>query len=271
LRCPDQGPIPRGRASVGHPPTRIGVFPFSGSPPREKKRRGSGERGAGAGRRGCTSAAVGAPRPGAAPVAARKEGASALEEEPDRSRDQGATVKAYAVPPSTPSWPRLHRRPDVSAAVAIFPSFLPLCMPPVLDRRRRGTPQRPLTCLCAGRRAAVLPPRDGSELLGTSCPRDRRRRAMNLCVRRPSCCACSVAEDVVRRCAASRRAPGFQVAAPSDRGEAAGALGTFVARARHRALKAGHWPAEPHGRPPRRAGVSGCLSFRACRRRVKQP
>jgi hypothetical protein len=66
-------------------------------------------------------------------------------------------------------------------------------------------------------------------------------------------------------CAAPSRAPDFQVAAPGERGEVARALGTAVARARHRVLKAGRWPAEPHGRPPRRAGVSGRLSFRARR------
>jgi hypothetical protein len=60
------------------------------------------------------------------------------------------------------------------------------------------------------------------------------------------------------------------VAVPGERGEAARALGTAVARTRHRVLKAGRRPAEPHGRPPRRAGVSGRLPFRARRRRAKQ-
>jgi hypothetical protein len=36
------------------------------------------------------------------------------------------------------------------------------------------------TCLCAGLRAAELPSRDGSELLGHSCPCARHRRVMNL-------------------------------------------------------------------------------------------
>jgi hypothetical protein len=44
----------------------------------------------------------------------------------------------------------------------------------------------------------------------------------------------------VRRYAASSRTPGFQVAAPGKRGEAAHAIGTAVARAHHRMLKA--WP-----------------------------
>jgi hypothetical protein len=48
------------------------------------------------------------------------------------------------------------------------------------------------------------------------------------------------AGNVVRSRVASSRAPGFQVAAPGELGEAARALGTAVARARHRALKA--WP-----------------------------
>jgi hypothetical protein len=39
-------------------------------------------------------------------------------------------------------------------------------------------------------------------------------------------------------CAASSRAPGFQVAVPGECGEAARALGTAVAHTRHRALKA---------------------------------
>jgi hypothetical protein len=199
-----------------------------------------------------------------------------LEEEPDRSRDQGAVVNAYvavnvyAAPPSTPSRPQLHRRPDVSAMVAFFTCFIPPCMAPVLHQRRRGAPPGPLSCLCAGRRAAVLPPRDGSELLGSSCPRARRRHAMSLCVRRPSCRVCSVAGDVARRHAASSRAPGFQVAAPGEHGEAARALGTAVVRAHHRALKAGRWPVEPHERPPRRARVSGRLLFWAHCRRAKQ-
>jgi hypothetical protein len=45
---------------------------------------------------------------------------------------------------------------------------------------------------------------------------------------------------VVRRRTTSSRAPGFQVAALGERGEAVRALGTAVARACHRALKA--WP-----------------------------
>jgi alkyl sulfatase BDS1-like metallo-beta-lactamase superfamily hydrolase len=48
------------------------------------------------------------------------------------------------------------------------------------------------------------------------------------------------AGNVVHRRAASSRAPGFQVAAPGERGEASHALGTAVARARNRVLKA--WP-----------------------------
>jgi hypothetical protein len=88
------------------------------------------------------------------------------------------------------------------------------------------------------------------ELLGSLCSRARRHRAMSLCVRRPSWRACSVAGDVVRRRAASSRAPAFQVAVPGEHGEAARALGTAVARARHHALKAGRWPTELHGRPP---------------------
>jgi hypothetical protein len=46
------------------------------------------------------------------------------------------------------------------------------------------------------------------------------------------------AVNVVHRRAASSRAPGFLVVAPSERGEATRALGTAVARAHHRTLKA---------------------------------
>jgi hypothetical protein len=51
--------------------------------------------------------------------------------EPDWSRDQGAVVNAYATrnaytaSPSTPSRPRLHRRPDVSASSILFTSSPP--------------------------------------------------------------------------------------------------------------------------------------------------
>jgi hypothetical protein len=46
--------------------------------------------------------------------------------------------------------------------------------------------------LCAGLQAADLPPRDGSELLGSSCPRARRHRARSLCEHRPSSRECVV-------------------------------------------------------------------------------
>jgi hypothetical protein len=48
------------------------------------------------------------------------------------------------------------------------------------------------------------------------------------------------AGDVVRRRAVSSRAPGFQVAAPGERGEVVHALGMDVARSCHHPLKA--WP-----------------------------
>jgi hypothetical protein len=50
LRRLDRVPTPRRRASTGHPPTRIGVFPLLGSPPWKEERRGSGEREGGAGK-----------------------------------------------------------------------------------------------------------------------------------------------------------------------------------------------------------------------------
>jgi hypothetical protein len=61
---------------------------------------------------------------------------------------------------------------------------------------------------------------------------------MSLCERRSSSRECFLAGDMVRCRAASSRAPGFQVVAPGERGEAARALGTAVARALHHALKA---------------------------------
>jgi hypothetical protein len=48
------------------------------------------------------------------------------------------------------------------------------------------------------------------------------------------------AGNLVRSRVASSDAPGFQVAAPGEHGESTRALGTAVARAHHRALKA--WP-----------------------------
>jgi hypothetical protein len=51
----------------------------------------------------------------------------------------------------------------------------------------------------------------------------------------------------VRRRFASRRAPGYQVAAPSEQGEAARALCMALARARPASSMLGHWPAEPRG------------------------
>jgi hypothetical protein len=60
------------------------------------------------------------------------------------------------------------------------------------------------------------------------------------------------AGNVVHHRATSSRAPGFQVAAPGERGEAARALGTAVARARHHVLKA--WP--PASRAARMAAAT---------------
>jgi hypothetical protein len=83
-----------------------------------------------------------------------KEGAG--NEEPGaRSREQGPELRKttagmdiytagnayialniFATPPTTPSRPRLHRRPTVSTAWPIY-SLLPLGLFPVMDRRRR--------------------------------------------------------------------------------------------------------------------------------------
>jgi hypothetical protein len=61
----------------------------------------------------------------------------------------------------------------------------------------------------------------------------------------------------VRRCAASRRAPGYQEAAPGERGDAAHAISTAVASAHPACSMLGRRPAEPRGTPPRRAEASG--------------
>jgi hypothetical protein len=45
-------------------------------------------------------------------------------------------LNTIATPPTTPSRPRLHRRPTVSTARPIY-SFLPLGLLPVMDPRRR--------------------------------------------------------------------------------------------------------------------------------------
>jgi hypothetical protein len=66
-----------------------------------------------------------------------------------------------------------------------------------------------------------------------------------------------VAGDIVRRRAASRRAPGYQEAAPGERGEAASAISTAVASAHPACSMVGRRPAEPRGTLPRRAEASG--------------
>jgi hypothetical protein len=66
-----------------------------------------------------------------------------------------------------------------------------------------------------------------------------------------------VAGDVVRRRAASRRAPGYQEAAPGERGEAARAISAAVASTHPACSMLGRRPAEPRGTPPRRDEASG--------------
>jgi hypothetical protein len=68
-------------------------------------------------------------------------------------------LNIIATPPTTPSRPRLHRRPTVSTARPIY-SLLPLGLFPVMNRRRRDT-SPVCSCLDAGHRAAGLPYRDG--------------------------------------------------------------------------------------------------------------
>jgi hypothetical protein len=68
-------------------------------------------------------------------------------------------LNIIATPPTTPSRPRLHRRPTVSTARPIY-SLLPLGLFPVMNRRRRDA-SPVCSCLDAGHRAAGLPYRDG--------------------------------------------------------------------------------------------------------------
>jgi hypothetical protein len=114
--------IPRGRASAGHPPTRIGVLPLFSV--RHRKGRGEGEvrekeGGAGERSRVVTPLRRQCRRPHPSPRGKERR-LSALGKEPGRSRNIYAAVNVYvavntfATPPSTPSRPRLHRRPNVS-------------------------------------------------------------------------------------------------------------------------------------------------------------
>jgi hypothetical protein len=75
-------------------------------------------------------------------------------------------LNIFTTPPSTPSRPRLHRRPTVSTARPIY-SLLPLGLFPVMDRRRRdASPVYMPGCWPSSRRTAV-PRRRG--LLSRSC------------------------------------------------------------------------------------------------------
>jgi hypothetical protein len=120
----DRGPIPRGRASASHPPTRIGVLPLF--PVRHHKRRRVGGVGRRKEERGREAVSVTPPahqdrRPHQSPRG-RKGRQSALGKKPGQSRDQDAAVNAYAAPPSTPSRPRLHRLPRAGHDYTAAPS-----------------------------------------------------------------------------------------------------------------------------------------------------
>jgi hypothetical protein len=120
-------PIPRGRASAGHPPTRIGVLPLF--PVRHRKRRRVGGVWRRKEERGREVTSVTPParqdrRPHQSPRG-RKGRSSALGKKPDQSRDQDAAVNAYAAPSSTRSRPQLHRCPIVSTPRPSSSSLLP--------------------------------------------------------------------------------------------------------------------------------------------------
>jgi hypothetical protein len=117
-------PEARGRASAGHPPTRIGVLPLF--PVRNHKRRRVGGVGRRKEERGREAVSVTPPvhqdrRPHQSPRG-RKGRQSALGKKPGQSRDQDAAVNAYAAPPSTPSRPRLHRLPRAGHDYTAAPS-----------------------------------------------------------------------------------------------------------------------------------------------------
>jgi hypothetical protein len=127
-----QGSKARGRAETRtpKPPTPIGVFPFLFSSESAERERG------GRGRRRCIE-----PRRDAATpehrrrakdgdhnrrLEGRRGGRLHWGKEPSRSgnihaaKDAYIAVNIFATPPSTPSWPRLHCRPNVSTAAANF-------------------------------------------------------------------------------------------------------------------------------------------------------
>jgi hypothetical protein len=140
--------------------------------------------------------------------------------------------------------------------------------------RSRRHKERRGGCPCWGRSRigarTAAPPSGTPTPLGTPTPRHRLPRAghdytVDPCEHRPSSRELLVQGT---KCAASCRAPDLQVAAPGARGEAARALGTAVASARPACFVLGRRPAEPHGRPSRRARVSRRFSTRARRRRV---
>jgi hypothetical protein len=165
LRRLDWVPTPRGRASAGHPPTRIGVFPF----PEFAAAKG-GEKGKwGEGRRSGEeeSAPVTPPvRQDRRPLALtesrtshRGEGrrSSTVGEKPGQSKDQSAAVNIYAAPLSTPSRARLHRRPDVSAprpSSSSLPPRMLSCVGPATLRRAVGKLDLPV-CWPSSRRTAA--------------------------------------------------------------------------------------------------------------------
>jgi hypothetical protein len=113
----------------------------------------------------------------APPLRRAGKGRSGNEEPGARSREQGPELRKtiagvdiytagsayialniFATPPTTPSRPRLHRRPTVSTARPIYSP--PLGLFPVMNRRRRDA-SPVCTYLVAGHRATGLPYRDG--------------------------------------------------------------------------------------------------------------
>jgi hypothetical protein len=120
---------------AGLPPFSLGIFPIPLFHCREGRR---GKRGGGGG-----SAATAPCRGyrGAAGVQEAGAEEGPLRDDDARREEQSEDTAAahhYTAPSSSPSRPRLHRRPNVSAAVAVFTSPLPWSLT-VMTRQRRGT------------------------------------------------------------------------------------------------------------------------------------
>jgi hypothetical protein len=151
---------------------------------------------------------------------------------PRQSRDTDA--KRHSIEPATTTPPTRREHPEAMFSFS-HPLDASLCSTDDVEAHRRES--RPACVL------AIEPqncrPAMGQSSWALHAPElavvvrcssvNAGRRAVNV-----------FAWNVVRRRATSSHAPGFQVAAPGEHGQSTRALGTAVALAHHRALKA--WP-----------------------------